>query len=509
MSVLASLLHALPGGDASAADVAVPTPSSSAVQLIQKEISFPDERPQGTARPMKADLGAADFTIGLSFETETTGTVDLGDLVSLWNPATRHGFSLGIRNNTGTTTSQPNWRQLQFGIDAGVEPEWRDEGRPGNAILGFAIAAHQGRLYVGTCETGDDPIGRVYRYAGPGQWERMKPLDGSNSVTALATFSGQLYAATGKYRLAGSSLAESTNATPGGKVYRLTDKDDWELVGDLAPTEAIAGLVSFGGKLYASSLYKPAGFFRYEGGTKWTSIPTPDARRVESMAVHAGAIYAGSYDSGAVYRFDGSSWQDLGLVASDITQTYSFATYQNSLYVSTWPAGKVYRLDAGNRWTDAGRLGSEQEVMAMLIHNSVFYAGTLPRGEVYRFAGGTDWQLLKQLDDTPDVRFRRVWTMATYQGRLFATTLPSGHVWSMSAGRLVTHDHELSAGWHDVVAQRASGKLRLFVDGMLAAESDAGALNLKTAGLELKVGDGPRGRFTGRIRDAWFDGPRE
>jgi len=483
----------------------VPAPSPAAIRLVGNEPRVLDGTRTVAPVIVKDDLGHADFSVGLSFETETTGTRDLGDLVTLWDAATRQGFTLGLRNNTGVTTSQPNWRQLQFGIDAGTQPVWKNEGRPGSAILGFSIAVHRGELYVGTCEIGEDPVGKVYRYQGPGQWKPLKPLDGSNSVTALATFGGSLYAGTGKYRLAGSSLAESQNSTFGGKVFRLTDADEWELVGDLAPTEAIAGFVNYGGKLYASSLYKPAGFFRYEGGTKWTAIPTPDSRRVQSMAVHDGALYAGSYDTGAVYRFDGTSWTDLGLVSGDITQTYSFVTWQNALHVSTWPTGKVYRLDEGNKWTDCGRLGNEQEVMGMLTHNGSFYGGTLPSGEVYRYAGGTDWTLLKQIDETPDVRFRRVWTMATFQGRLFSTTLPSGNVWSMSAGALVTDDRELAPGWHDVVAQRKSGQLRIFVDGRKVAEADAPPLSLKTAGLELKLGDGPRGRFVGQIRNAWFE----
>jgi hypothetical protein len=345
----------------------------------------------------------------------------------------------------------------------------------------------------------------VYRYAGPGKWEPLGVLDGSNSVIALASFDGHLYAGTGKYRIQGSSLPESNNDALGGKIYRLVKPGEWELVGDLAPTEAVAGLVTYGGKLYASSLYRPAGFYRYDGGRKWTSIPTPGDKRVEALAVHNGALYAGSYDSGAVYRYDGAAWQDLGPPAEDITQTYSFAVYENALHVSTWPRANAYRLDADDRWVDRGRLGDELEVMGMLVHNGVFYAGSLPKAEMYRYEGGTRWQLLKQLDDTPDVKYRRLWTMATYRGRLFATTLPSGKIWSMSAGHLVTHDHALPPGWHDVVAQRAAGKLRLFVDGKLVAETGEGRLDLATDGLELQVGNGPRGRFVGRMKNVWID----
>lgn len=450
--------------------------------------------------PLKTPLGTSDFTIRLSLEADQTDSQDLGDLVSLWNNKTRHGVTLGLRNNTGSTTSQANWRQLQFGIDAGSEPAWRDEGRPGEAILGFSIAVHDGALYVGTCEA-RDAAGQVYRYAGPGKWEPVGTLDGSNTVTALATFEGELYAGTGKYRLGGSALTESTNTKLGGKVYRFVRPGEWELVGELPSTEAVAALVTYRGKLYASSLYRPAGFFRYEGGTSWTSIATPDGRRVNALGVHGGFLYATSYDSGAVYRFDGSAWKDLGLVDQDVTQNYSFATWQNALHVSTWPSGKVYRLGSNDRWIDGGRLGEEQEVMGMLVHNGAFYGGTLPKGEVYRLDGEAGWTRLKQLDETPDVRFRRVWTMGTWKGRLFTTTLPSGKVWSMSAGSLVTYDRELSGGWHDVVAERRGGRLLLSVDGEQVAEAESPEMSLTTEGLELKIGAGPRGRFPGRLRN--------
>ena len=41
-----------------------------------------------------------------------------------------------------------------------------------------------------------------------------------------------------------------------------------------------------------------------------------------------------------------------------------------------------------------------------------FYAGTLPLAQVYRFDGGTKWTCTGQLDRTPDVKYRRAWSMA-------------------------------------------------------------------------------------------------
>ncbi len=452
----------------------------------------------------KGDLGTGDFTVGLKLRAPERYTYDSGDLVSLWNGETRHGFNLSLTTNVGTS-GQANRRQLQFGIDAASDLEWRQEGRPGNAILAFGLTVHRGELHVSTVESGENPTGKVYRYQEPGKWTSLGSPDGANAVSALATFGGELYAGTGKYRLGGSALAESENSTLGGKVYRYVSPDQWELVGQLPNTEAISSLAEYDGKLYATSLYRPAGFFRYEGGSEWTSLPVPEGHRVNALGVYGGGLFATSYDDGHVFRFDGKEWANLGVVDKDITQNYSFATWGDALHTSTWPTGKVYRWGGVDSWTDSGRLGEEKEVMAMLVHNGSFYAGTLPLAEVHRYEGNSRWQRLRQIDTTPDVQYRRVWTMATWQGRLFATTLPSGQIWSMTSGAMVTHDQELADGWHEVIARRQAGQLRLWVDGQLVASAEAGDLSLKTEGLQLQIGTGPRGRFHGEIQEVWIE----
>jgi hypothetical protein len=400
------------------------------------------------------------------------------------------------------TSSQPNARQLQFGIDAGTEPTWTDEGRPGNAVLAFALAVHDGGLYAGTCGNGKTDVGRVYRYEGPGRWADCGAPDRCNAVSAMAVHEGKLYAATAKYQFAGSALPESGNPNPGGGVYRYDGGTTWTEVGRLPDTEAVGGLVVYKGRLYASSLYKPAGFFRYEADGRWTKLPVPDGKRVESLAVYDGLLWATSYDGGRVYRYDGTAWKDLGQLG-DNTQTYSFAAHDGRLCVGTWPSGKVYRLGAGDAWEDVGRLGGELEVMGMLVHNGKLYAGTLPSAEVYRHDGGRTWTRTAQLDRTPDVRYRRAWTMAQYRGRLFCSTLPSGRVHSLTAGVCVTHDRELPAGWRHVAAVRRGGELELYVDGKPAAKSvrfDSARFDL-TVGEPLVIGAGAGGSVRGSLRD--------
>jgi hypothetical protein len=458
-----------------------------------------------SAGPLK--LGRDFFTISLWLNIDSELDDDPGDVLSQFDPKTRTGFHLNLRNNAGVTHSQANFRQLQFGIDAGTEPVFIDEGRPGNAVFGQSMAAHDGHLYVGTCEPGDDQAGHVYRYDGPGRWTDLGSPDRANSITGVAAFRGSLYVGSGKYRLGGSSLKESENPHLGGKIFRYLGEKRWEEVGRFPEMEAVGGMVVFRGKLYVSSLYKPAAFLRYDGEGKWTPLDVPSGKRVEALGVYDGFLWATGYDEGHVYRFDGQTWEDLGRVGEEEnTQTYAFATYQGLLHVATWRTGKVFRWRE-RQWNDRGRLGEELEVMGMMVHNGSFYAGTLPSGQIYRHDDAREWKMLKQLDSTPDVKYRRVWTMAQYQGKLFATTLPSAHVWSMQTGACVTLDREFPAGWHHVAAQRSADGLRLFLDGETVAESKgpgAAALDISTD-RPWHIGAGSGDFFHGALADVRVD----
>lgn len=141
--------------------------------------------------------------------------------------------------------------------------------------------------------------------------------------------------------------------------------------------------------------------------------------------------------------------------------------------------------------------------MGMLVHNGGLFAGSLPLAEVFRFDGKDRWASVGRVDLTPDVMYRRAWTMAEYQGRLFVGTLPSGRVLSIAAGANVTHDRSLPAGWQHVAAQRAGRELKLFVDGKLVSTSvpfESSQFDLSTDA-PLRIGFGPTDTFNGRLRD--------
>lgn len=458
-------------------------------------------------------FGTGDFSISLWVHTEKNLDDVPGDLFSQYDFKSRRGFHLALKTNPGVTFSQANSSQLQFGIDQNrAQKFWMDRGNPGDSLLAFALCTFDGNLYAGTCEPGVGDAGHVYRLSGKDQWIDCGALDRSNAVTSLVEFDGHLYAGTGKYRLGGSSLPESQNETLGGRIFRYEGDSKWVNVGRLPEAESIGGLVVFRGKLYASSLYRPAAFFRYDGGTKWTDCGSPRRpkdlpgetthMRVEALGVYNGWLYATCYDGGRVFRFDGEQWFDVGQLAEN-TQTYAFAVRAGRFYVGTWRTGRVYRFENPNAWTDVGRLGEELEVMGMLVHNGRLIAGTLPLAEVYEYDGESAWTKLTRLDHTPDVRYRRAWTMAEYDGQVFCSTLPSGKVYSWRSGRVAMADRRFPAGWHHVTAVRKGGSLRISINGKpIAEESDfqADDFNLSTD-QPLKIGFGPNDYFKGRLAD--------
>lgn len=444
-------------------------------------------------------FGRGDFTIAVRVHLEKELDDVPGDLLSAYDPATRRGVNLGVLSLPGSTASQPNDRNVAFGIDnAKLEP-WVDHGRLGASMYVTSLCVFDGALYAATTEE----LGRVYRFDGDRKWIDCGAPDQANGIMAMAVLDGQLYVGSGRYRLRGSALPETQNQAVGGSVFRYKGGKEWEDCGKVsAETETIGGLVAFRGRLYASSAYRPAGLFRYEGGRNWTPLGSFNGRRSEALGIHNGRIYTSVWDGGSVFEFDGERFGDLGTVDGN-TQTYGFVNHGGELMVATWPKGRMYRWGGGQTWIDAGRLGEETEVMATAHYNGKVYAGTLPLAKVFRYDGGTQWTDLGQLDHTPSVTYRRAWSAAVYRGRLFIGTLPEGKVHSIAAGRVATVDRSLAPGWRHVTAVRRAGKLEVFIDGAKAAESagftpaDYDLMNDRP----LRVGTGENDFFNGRMAD--------
>ncbi len=477
-----------------------------------------------TALPALGDL-----TVSAWVNVPGTPTTVIGDLVSWFDPASRLGFTLGFEHGS-PCGSHGNDRTAWFGIDAGSEPRILDHGRPGDAtVMVCSLAAFDGSLFAATWETGPAPLGRVFRRSG-GEWQDAGAPGPANAVTRLAVHDGALYAGTSRLKGGGSGLDDSANLAPGGHVYRLEPDGSWLDLGGPAGADSIAGLVPFGGDLYAIPMYTE-GLFRFDGPGRWTSCGSP-GRRLLALGAFAGALYGAGNDhahvdsaiamtkagivvparseagGGGVFRYDGDGrWTGRGM-QPDTTQLYSIETYGGRMHVGTWPTGLVFRADDPRgdgevTWASLGRLGDETEVMNLQAYNGKLYAGTLPHAQLFRFDGDADWRLAATLDETPDVRYRRAASMVLFDGELYVGTLPSAHVHSLRAGAVATSDRSVTPRWHHLAGVRRGAAVTLFVDGRPAGTTGVPGLDgvVLEPRVPLAIGGGPRADFEGEIAD--------
>ncbi len=446
-------------------------------------------------------LGDGDFTIAMWVHTDSVLDDTLGDLFTKYDPEKRSGINLGIMNYHGVVCGQSNYRNVFFGLDDGQNPSgWVDRGRPGNTVYPMSLCVFDGDLYASTFEHGKDEAGHVYRYVNGTTWEDCGSPYPSNAVSALAVHNGELYAAASHYRSRGSALGDSENTLHGGRVFRYKGNQTWEDCGKLGDIEAIYGLASFNGQLYASSLYNPAGLFVYEGDQQWKDLGNPGGR-IEALGVHNGHLYGTGFDLNysGVFRYDDPNWTSYG-TPPDTTQTYSFMQYQGGLFVGSWPTGKVFELRTPNDWHDRGQLGDERESMGMAVYNGKLYGGTLPLAQVYRYEDNNTWTNTGQLDTTPDVKYRRAWSMAVFDGKLFCGVLPSGKIYSYESGRCISHDYELPAGWAHITAQRKGADMKLFINGHMVNKKASADIKFNNSE-SIKIGLGQHDFFNGHIKD--------
>lgn len=457
------------------------------------------------------EFGTSDFSIAAWIHTEQELDDVLGDVASCYDPKTRKGFNLSLMNYAGVTSAQSNWRNVLFGIDdMQVDSKWTDCGRPGTNQQVKSLVVFEGDLYAAVWEPGEGEAGHVYRYGDGKQWIDCGSPDKANALTGMAVYNGKLYVGSELYSGGGSSLPLSPNTNHGGRVYRYEGHTRWTDVGKVADVRSISGLASYKGKLYAGTgttgawrdTPRTRGMYRYDGVETWTSCGCPGTRIVH-LSVYNGDLYGLSYDDGGFFLYEGGkNWKQLGPVP-DTTQVYSTAVYEGRIHAGTWPTGSVFRYEGPQEWINTGRLGEEREVMGMAVYNGKLYAGTLPLADVYRYDGQDKWVSTGQLDTTPNVRYRRAWVTAVYDGKLFCGVLPSGHVLSLEAGKCVTYDRALPAGWHHLAAVKSGDQLKLYIDGKHAAAStkfDSTKFDLDS-GKPLKIGFGQHDYFNGKMKD--------
>lgn len=457
---------------------------------------------------MKATSGARPFSLSLEFKIDDDRGFLPGGLCSRYDYAKMEGWHLSVLTQAGVTTTQSNWRNLQFGWSTHRAADtWKDLGSPGNSRFICALCVHHGNLYAGTFDAAKDRRGRVYRLGHDETWIDCGSPDESNSVFALTEFKGRLYAGTSRYKASGSKIENSPNFEPGGKIFRYEGGQTWTLFAELPvpDNDSVGAMTVYKDRLIAMPLY-PYGVFAYDedGHCEILGAPGPNSDiRTITMAPYQGKLFIGCNGGEGVYsRFMQGPWAFNGKHPKG-GQVYCFSVFHDQLLIGYWPEARMFRYEGGQDWSDLGLMGAEKESMAVSVFNGNLYAGTLPGGYVYRYTANKSWVLSGVLEEyDPAFDYRRVWSMAVYKGQLFAGTLPSGKVWSLRNDPLATYDYSLSSSWHHATITYDLKQLCLYTDGKCVSSAnfpDSGVIDLSE--VPLVIGRGPQCHFSGRIRE--------
>ena len=364
---------------------------------------------------------------------------------------------------------------------------------------------------------------------------RARQIHGPARLVALIVHNGDLYAVTSTY-----DWTRIDRGYDPGRVYRYVGGTQWQDCGQPSDDDrTINSAISFKGKLYVGGGPATWGVFVQDGEHQWKQshiFPKDGARRLfpHAMSRYNGKLFT-AYPG--AYSFDGNEWTYAGLPGPLDTnpslQTHSLTVYRGKLCAGTWPEGKVAQYLGGEEWQQIGRVGEDgTEVNALVVYNGKLYGGSIPRAEVCRYDDAPHWTSIKRFY-SPDgwqpalpgkaksneVKiWSRVTSLAIHEGKLFAgigtctsalVDTPAdpadvlGKVFSIEAGKCASYDDDLGAGWKHLAGVRERGRLKLYVNGKLAAKSssfDPADYDVSTD-QPLRIGFGQTDYFSGKISE--------
>ena len=497
------------------------------------------------------ELGEGDFTVCAWVFTGGAFSDVIGDVIGKFDPARRRGFTLNIKSSSGGYQSAGDDRQVHFGIDNARLGRWQDCGRPSRTsnYVSNSLTVFQGKLYAAITDARDEKDWcHVFRYEGGKKWVDCGRVgDGrTTGVIPLIVHQGRLYAATTTY----DWTRVLTGNYDASRVYVYEGGKRWRDCGQPGNSLRLNCMASYKGRLYVGGdrgkllpgekqwKGRPYRVYVHEGGKDWKVSGTFPAERPRNCYPHAMAVHDGRLFVGypTVYAFDGERWTFAGTPVGrtpkallPMLQVHSLEVYRGQLLAGMWPEARAVAYRGGEDWTDRGRLGDGTEINAFTVYNGKLYGGAIPRAEVMRFDDAGRWTSLRRFYSPPGWtpappdnataaqvnEWSRVTSLTVHEGRLFASigsctssvldapTDVRGKVYSIEAGKSVSHGRDLGPGWHHLTAVRTKDRLKLFINGKIAAmsstfnQTDYDLANKRP----LLIGSGEMDFFSGKIRE--------
>lgn len=230
--------------------------------------------------------------------------------------------------------------------------------------------------------------------------------------------------------------------------------EPWQDCGRPGSTLFVCALAVHDGALYAGTFEtgaEEAGHvYRYEGGTTWIDCGSPDrANAVICLAQFRDRLYAGTacyrargsllpdspntHPGGVVYRYEGGrTWTPCGRLG-EANDVYALTVFRGTLFAIPMYTPGVFRLEGESTWVLCGIPGG-QRGMALAVQNGHLYSTGNGSAGVWRTRDGSEWEDCgRQGEET------QTYSVAIYEGRMHVGTWPSGAVFRHEGGTHWSH----------------------------------------------------------------------
>jgi hypothetical protein len=281
-----------------------------------------------------------------------------------------------------------------------------------------------------------------------GEWEDCgRPSPTSNYVSnSLTVFDGNLYAATTD----GASPADWCH------VYRYAGGQNWEDCGRVGQlkTRGVGPLVVHKSQLYAANWSYDwerverddldwCRVYRYAGGREWEDCGQPgQCRRLFGMASFAGRLYVVG-DDNRCHVYEGNRVWSVSHTFRKYV--HPMAVHDGKLHVGAFGGaieGKFYQAEVvafdGRAWSSAGNPMNaedhEDQIHALHVYEGKLHATTWPSGKVWALEPSGKWAACGRLGTSTESNALHV-----YNGKLYAGTIPWAEVFRHEGGTDWTH----------------------------------------------------------------------
>ncbi len=197
--------------------------------------------------------------------------------------------------------------------------------------------------------------------------------------------------------------------------------------------------------VYNGALYAPRGdgtdIYSSTDGVTWTNPHDTGYAGHRGLCLFNGWLMIGSSASGAVTKFDGTTWTDswVTLTGNKVNALAPWYLTGTTGYlfagVSQGSGGAVlYRVDSAGTITTIGSV-LEQDITALIAFGGVLWVATITEsgssyvGGLYRYDG-------VQLVRVTGIADNAVMSFVEYRGRLWAGSRTRGKLWTISASGL-------------------------------------------------------------------------